>query len=79
MSCVSASWSPRCGTSFHSPLSPREAQLTPGGHSPALHQRKAWSEYSLRPIMQTTWVSVLYGFVCQLDTSWSYHRERSLP
>jgi hypothetical protein len=22
---------------------------------------------------------VLAGFVCQLDTSWSYHRERSLP
>ena len=24
-------------------------------------------------------VVVLVGFVCQLDTSWSYHRERSLP
>jgi hypothetical protein len=23
--------------------------------------------------------AVLVGFVCQLDTSWSYHRERSLP
>jgi hypothetical protein len=22
--------------------------------------------------------SILAGFVCQLDTSWSYHRERSL-
>jgi hypothetical protein len=22
---------------------------------------------------------ILAGFVCQLDTSWSYHRERSLP
>ena len=22
---------------------------------------------------------VLAGFVCQLDTNWSYHRERSLP
>jgi hypothetical protein len=22
---------------------------------------------------------VLAGFVCQCDTSWSYHRERSLP
>ena len=24
-------------------------------------------------------VGVLAGFVCQLDTGWSYHRERSLP
>ena len=24
-------------------------------------------------------LSVLAGFVCQLDTSWRYHRERSLP
>ena len=23
------------------------------------------------------YVNVLAGFVCQLDTSWSYHRERS--
>jgi hypothetical protein len=23
--------------------------------------------------------TVLAGFVCQLDTNWSYHRERSLP
>jgi hypothetical protein len=23
-------------------------------------------------------MTVLAGFVCQLDTSWSYHRERSL-
>jgi len=23
--------------------------------------------------------SALAGFVCQLDTNWSYHRERSLP
>ena len=23
--------------------------------------------------------SILAGFVCQLDTSWSYHGERSLP
>jgi hypothetical protein len=22
---------------------------------------------------------VLAGFVCQLDISWAYHRERSLP
>jgi hypothetical protein len=22
---------------------------------------------------------LLAGFVCQLDTSWSYHRERSFP
>jgi hypothetical protein len=22
---------------------------------------------------------MVYGFVCQLDTSWSYHRERNLP
>jgi hypothetical protein len=24
-------------------------------------------------------LDVLAGFVCQLDTSWSYHKERSLP
>jgi hypothetical protein len=23
--------------------------------------------------------TILTGFVCQLDTSWSYHRERSFP
>jgi hypothetical protein len=28
---------------------------------------------------QPPFLGVLAGFVCQLDTSWSYHRERSLP
>jgi hypothetical protein len=34
--------------------------------------RMAWAFVTLKP-------TVLAGFVCQLDTGWSFHRERSLP
>jgi hypothetical protein len=38
------------------------------GHLPKLQQL----------LLSIGWRAVLAGFVCQLDTSWSYHRERSL-
>jgi hypothetical protein len=41
--------------------------------------RKSSICQSHRPYADVTLMNVLAGFVCQLDTSWSYHRERSLP
>jgi hypothetical protein len=45
-------------------------------HGEAQGCYRASSLTALHPIH---WSSVLAGLECQLDTSWSYHRERSLP
>jgi hypothetical protein len=43
-----------------------------------IHSSTLWPEgIAVNP--KSNDASVLAGFVCQLDTSWSYHRERSLP
>jgi len=35
--------------------------------------------YKIEIIFTINNVGVLGGFVCQLDRSWSYHKERNLP